>query len=77
MLKNEASTKGYDQKWGQPGRSGVALKIVAGRIFVSKDTKEVPGTQMLTDQIKGSTDQTLTKGRTYQQLVLYGVPSDW
>lgn len=56
MLKNEASTKGYGQKWGQQGRSGVALKIVAGRTFVSKDTKEVPGTQMLTDQIKGSTD---------------------
>lgn len=56
MLKNEASTKGYGQKWGQQGRSGIALKIVAGRTFVSKNTKETPGTQMLTDQIKGSTD---------------------
>lgn len=56
MLKNKTSTKGYGQKWGQQGRSGVALKIVAGRTFVSKDAKEVPGTQMLTDQIKGSTD---------------------
>lgn len=53
MLKNKVSTKGYSQKWGQQGRSGVALKIVAGR---TKNTKEVPGTQMLTDQIKGSTD---------------------
>lgn len=61
---------------GQQGWSTVALKIVAGGAYDSKNTRDVPGAQPLDGQFLRLREVLrMTKRRTYQLLVLDGCPA--
>lgn len=78
MLKRKHHPKKMVRGRGRQGWSTVALKIVAGGICASTNTRDMPGTQTLNGQFLRLREVlTLTKRRTYPLLALDGVSINW